>query len=148
MAIVERLVKTNQLKTTLLFKLVNRKQPPYLLYDRETDELLLQFISPDTMTIVHYTDDNNVAFLYLPDTMEIVGFQIEAFQKNFLPQHSSLKHVWNLSDPGIQLENLDDLAIIFEQKKQEIAQEMITLTEPMLQESIKHTQKKQARIPA
>lgn len=133
MATIERLVQTKSLITSRLMAAIERDQPLYLHYDGECDELLLQFVPPDIMTVVHYIDEH-VAFLYEPDSMEIVGFQVEAFQTSFLPKHESLKRVWRLSDSGAELDDIEDLVIVFEKKKREVAREMMHYTEPWLQE--------------
>jgi hypothetical protein len=147
MAEIERLVETRELKTARLMAAINRKQPPYLFYDSESDELLLQFVSPEIMTVVHYVDEH-VAFLYDPDSMEILGFQVEAFQKSFLPQHPSVRRVWRLRDAGVELEDMEDLVVIFEQKKQDMAREIVDYAEPWLQQLPPWRNRRGKRVPA
>jgi hypothetical protein len=147
MAEIERLVQTNSLKTAELIKAISRHQRPYLVYDPESDELLLQFVSLENATIVHYVDEH-MAFLYDPNSNEIVGFQVEAFQKSFLPKHESIRHVWRLSDTGIQLENMEELVVVFERTKQAIAREIVDYAEPWLQEVPPWGNAKQNRVPA
>lgn len=133
MAEIERLVETKSLKTARLMAAISQKHPCYLLYDGVSDELLLQFVSPETMTIVHYVDEQ-MALLYDPDSMEIVGFQVEAFPKSFLPQHPSMRRVWRLRDAGVQMEDMEDLVMVFERRKRDIAREIVTYATPWLQE--------------
>lgn len=140
---IKRLVETKQLKTKQLRTAMNQAQTPYLFYDNECDELLLQFVPPETMTVVHYTTDEHVAFLYEPETMEIVGFQVEAFSTSFLPKHESMERAWSLRESGIQLANVQDLILAFDEKKQDIAQEMLNLAELFLPQN--YTPKKPSR---
>lgn len=132
MAAIERLVETTDLKTTRLRAALAREQAPLLFYDRESDELLLQIVPPAALTVVHYIDDH-VGFLYEAESLEIVGFQVEAFQTSFLPEHAELRRVWRLSESGVSLEDIEDLIVVFEQAKQSMAREIINYTEPWLQ---------------
>lgn len=147
MAEIERLVETKSLKTARLMAAISHKHPCYLLYDGVSDELLLQFVSPETMTVVHYVDEH-MAFLYDPSSMEILGFQVEAFQKSFLPQHPSMRRVWRLSDAGVELEDMGDLVVIFEQRKQEMAREIVNYATPWLQELPPWRNRHGERVPA
>lgn len=71
---VERLVKTASLILPLLPRDVS------LHYDSESDMLIA---APATESVVHYIDEH-LALLYDPDTLEVAGFQIEAFCHSFL----------------------------------------------------------------
>lgn len=71
---IKQLVKTASL--TLPFLPCNVS----LRYDSESDMLIA---APATESIVHYVDER-LALLYDPDTLEVVGFQIEALCHSFL----------------------------------------------------------------
>ena len=123
MASVERLVETRDLKTSRLLSMLDREQLTFLRYNSKSDMLLLMIVPPNVETVVHYIDDH-LALLYEPDNLEVVGFQVEAFQHSFVAQHASLNRAWRLSDSGAQLEDLEDLILVFERKKRDMAQEL------------------------
>jgi len=100
-------------------------------YNSDSDILMLMFVPPDVETIVHYIDEH-VALLYDPENQEVVGFQVEAFQRAFLPQHSSVENAWKLSDSGKELQDLGDLSLAFEAGKSEIARELTNITERLI----------------
>lgn len=133
MAAIEPLVETKNLQISKLMTAIKLDLPPYILYDRESDELMLMFVSPDIMTVVHYVDEH-VGLLYEPDTMEIVGFQVEDFEYSFLPAHASIQRAWSLRDTGVDLKDVADLMTIFEQHKREMGHEMMNYTSPWLQQ--------------
>lgn len=80
---LERLVETEQLKTSLLEAARDSIISPYLFYDGINDVLTFKIPEHCPITVVHYID-KYLAFLYEPDTMEIVGFHLEGFWKGFL----------------------------------------------------------------
>lgn len=94
---------------------------------------MLLFVPPDTETIVHYLDDH-VGVLYLPDSLEIVGLQIENFERSFLPRYQNLQDVWHMMDRGVQPSNVWDLTLAVEKKKVMVAIEVIKASEPTLGE--------------
>jgi predicted P-loop ATPase/GTPase len=126
MVAIERLVDTLSLKTSRLTTAVDHGQVAFMYYDKESDNLLLLIVPPTTETVVHYIDEH-MALLYEPASMEVVGFQVEAFQHSFMAQQVALKRVWRLGDSCAELKDLDDLIVIFEQKKQVIAHELANI---------------------
>ena len=80
-----------------LFDEYAAKMLPRFEYDPDFDAVTLTFATPHQETIVHYVDEN-VALLYLPKTHEIIGLQIEAFVRSFLPQHAALRDAWSLRE--------------------------------------------------
>ena len=132
MAAIERLVETRELKVNRLNTAYERDQAPYLFYDGDNDELLIQYVPPEVFTIVHYIDEY-VALVYEYESKEIVGFHIEDFKAGFLAKHKSLEKVWRLSDAGIQLEDLEDLVVAFRERKVQFAHEMMNYANQTLQ---------------
>ena len=65
----------------------------YFQYDKEADILILQFVPREVKTVVHYVDDH-VALLYQAQDLEIVGLQVEAFERSFLPNHEEVRRLW------------------------------------------------------
>ena len=96
---IKRLVSTDALKTNFLSQMAGKRTPLFLHYDEEADTLMLILGSPNVETVVHYVNDD-VALLYTPDKLEIVGLQIEDFQSEFVPMYNSLQKVWKLSNLG------------------------------------------------
>jgi len=128
MAGIDRLIPTKELKVT---RLAGERHPPMLYYDRDFDALMILAISPDTETVVHYIDDH-VALLYEPETLEIVGLQIEDFKSGFLPKHENVRRVWRLSEANKNLEDVGDLIITFERLKPQVAREVVQVTKNLL----------------
>ena len=92
---------------------------------------MLMVAPQETETVVHYVD-RNVAVLYTPDDLEIVGLQIEDFESEFVPLYSSLKKTWRLRDTEIKRGNVWDLTLAVEEKKIRVAIEVVKATQPIL----------------
>jgi hypothetical protein len=107
------------------------QHPLYVKYDPVFDALIILLVSPQTETVVHYVDQH-VGLLYTPDDLEIVGLQVEAFERSFLPQHDSLQRVWRLSDASAELKDAGDVILAFAQVTPRVAQEVARATEPIL----------------
>ncbi len=132
MAEIKPLISTSELKTTLLASLIRQGQRPlFVHYDSEFDALMLLVVPPETETVVHYVDDH-IALLYQPDTLEIVGMQVEDFEHSFLPAHENVQRVWRLSDTGNELENVGDMILAVERMKPEVAREVVKAAEDLL----------------
>jgi hypothetical protein len=131
METLERLVETKDLKTSRLIEAVKHGKMTFLRYDSEWDAMILMLELSPTPTVAHFIDQH-VALLYDPGTMEVLGFQVEAFVHSFLPAHENLLKAWRFSDSGKQLEDIADLIVTFEQKKVEMARQMVTITAPLL----------------
>ena len=128
---IERLINTDDLITSRLIRNLDREQGKFMYYDPVSDILLLTIVPPTTESVVHYIDDH-VALLYEPESLEVVGFQVEAFEHSFMPEHETLRAVWRLSDANVTLENIGDLIMVFERKKQIVAQELKNITRNLL----------------
>ena len=112
--------------------MVQRKRAPlFFHYEEETDVFMLLLADPATETVVHYVDEN-VAILYIPDSYEIVGLQIEDFVNQFMPKFNSLQKAWKLSDLGIRPGNLWDLTLVVEEQKITLALEVLKAAEPLI----------------
>jgi hypothetical protein len=124
MADIQRLVNIDQLKTTHLLQAKAGQLSHYFHYDDVFDAVTILTVPPETETVVHYVDDQ-VALLYMPDTLEIVGLQIEDFEHSFLPRHDRVRRVWRLSDAtDFNLENVGDIVFAAEGKSREVTREI------------------------
>lgn len=134
MAGLEQLIDTKELKTTLWTETLEKEHSvTYLKYNKKVDTLTLLVVPKDTPTIVHYIDEH-VALLYQPESRQIVGLRVEAFQRSFLPKYSSLQKIWRLSDT-CELENFGDLIIAsrhYENKEPEVARELTQITQNLV----------------
>jgi hypothetical protein len=131
MAEIKRLISTSRLQTEYLKTSPKHQRPLFVRYDKRFDALIILLVSPETETVVHYVDEH-VGLLYKPDDFEIVGIQVEAFERSFLPEHASVNKVWRLSDSCEELEDFGDLVLVFEQRKPEVAREVARAAESML----------------
>lgn len=102
-------------------------------YDDRADSFMLLFVPPEQETVVFYAD-RHVGLLINPETMEVVGLQIEAFKKRFLLDHDSLEREWRLSETGLDLKDFGDLLLRFEYRKRRVAREVIRATENVIGE--------------
>lgn len=142
MAVVKSLVSINELKCNLLMDLAKgEKQKDFMYYDEDLDELILLAADPRIETVVHYIENEpNVAIIYQADTLEIVGLQIEDFEKVFLPKYSKVEKAWRLSD-CVQVENLWDMTVIVDQRKPRVAKEIARASIPILGEPARRLEK-------
>jgi hypothetical protein len=132
MATINRLVRTKDLKMTLFEKLSKNQQLPLNFnYDPEFDSLILLFVDPNKETIVHYVDDH-IALLYEPTSKEVVGIQVEAFQKAFIKQYDSVARVWKLQENCEEINDLGDLVLAFERQKPQVSNEVFRVTNDIL----------------
>ena len=105
----------------------------HFLYDKEFDALMLMFLNPEESDAVVYYVDDYVALLYNPENKEIVGIQIESFQKSFLRRHKNVAKVWQFRKAISEEapEDFGDLIIEFEKRKPELAREVIKSASPL-----------------
>lgn len=108
----------------------------FINFDEDADELMVMFIDPNIETVVHYID-SNVGILFRPETLEVVGLQVEGFMKSFAPKHSEVEAAWSLSEAleakkKTQLKNLKDLQLFMREKELNMALEIIKVSAPAL----------------
>lgn len=133
MAGIEPLISLNELKTNLLARAKMRVLPPVVHYDRLSDTLILQIVPLDVETVVYYVD-NQVGLIYQAADLEIVGIQVDDFERSFLPQHDKVQRVWKLRDSGVTLNNFGDMILRVEEAKPKVAREVVRAAEDLLGE--------------
>jgi len=133
MARLKRLVETSQLNTNLWKERAGKKEfKSYIKYNEIVDSLSLLIVPPTKRKIVHYIDDH-VALYYDPESMEVIGVRVEAFERSFLPKYAELKKAWCLSDTGKQLRDYHDLLIAVEYHRPQIAIEITKIAGGLLE---------------
>ncbi len=134
MAKIEPLIQTHHLKMSYLQDIAEAKQhQPIVKYDRVFDALLILFAPNDQEIVAHYVDDH-VALLYLADSLEIVGLQIEDFALSFLPAHENVAHLWQLRETGEEISDMGDIIFYAEKRLPKVAKEVAKATEDLLGE--------------
>lgn len=133
MAKLKPLIQSNQLKTDCLTQLAKTKQAFNVEYDEILDSLSIYFNPDDQIMVAHYVDDH-IALLYLADTLEIVGLQIEDFTLDFLPAHENVARIWRLSDTGEQISDMRDIILVAKKRLPKVAQEVAQATKDVLGE--------------
>lgn len=129
MADLNPLVPSSDLKTN---RLEIHTGPVYSVrYQPGFDALIILIVPPERDTIVHYVD-NQAAFIYEDETLEIVGVQIEAFERSFLPRHPDLQNIWRMKDASLDIQDFGDLAFLFERIKPQLAREVVQATSDRL----------------
>jgi len=132
---IKSLINTSQLKTNYLSSI--REQNKLLFnYEKDSDILIMLFVSPEVETTVHYLD-RNVAILYESKNKEIVGLQIEDFQSEFLPLYSDLQKAWCLSDFKFTDDCFWDLKLKVEERKLFVAKKIISAKQNVIGKSAK-----------
>ncbi|MCS6909089.1 MAG: hypothetical protein NZM11_00745 [Anaerolineales bacterium] len=97
-------VELTDLKTGRLAQLLASEEGPRSRYDRHLDTLFVLFTDPREEHVVHYVDDK-VAVLYNPDTLEVIGFQIESFERRFLGDERTKR--WRFSETGLAIQGFE-----------------------------------------
>ena len=130
---LEPLITTDELKTSRLIENIDQNKAKYLFYDNVSDILTLLIDPPSksVITVVHYIDQH-VGLIYDLDSMEVVGFQVDAFEHSFMPLNEDLAAIWRLSDTDVELENLEDFIIVFERIKETVAKKLDTYAQQRL----------------
>jgi hypothetical protein len=83
------LIGIEELKTSLLKQAMATSHPPVQSnYDELVDTLTILYVRPGADTFVYYID-GDVALVCDSESLEVVGFHIEAFVKNFLPKQTN-----------------------------------------------------------
>jgi hypothetical protein len=124
---LEPLISISELKTNIIEEHMNSKKFPSVSYDNVLDALILLFVQ-DTEMAVHYINDDYVALLYDPESLEIIGLQIENFEYSFLPDHDEVERVWRLSDVDKKFENFGDLMIEVKRKEVDLTRQLLRVT--------------------
>ncbi len=133
MAGIEALVRTSELKTNRLSSSGSKAEAKHvhsIHYDDLADTLTILLIQPHDSVVVHYLDDH-VGFLYEDKSLEIVGLQVDAFEKGFLPKSRSIQRVWM----GAEYEGVKDfgqLSIAFERAEPQVVREVVKAARPIL----------------
>lgn len=131
MAEIESLISLNQLHWDYLLNQARTSGGVQMRYDDDADMFLLLFVSLEPETVVYYLDDH-IGLLVDPETMNVVGLQIEAFKHSFLPNHGAVDYVWRLSDAWADAKDYGDLVLRFNKTTRQMAREVIRATEDVL----------------
>lgn len=125
---LKSLLDPSQLKTKLL-----QRRPVHIDYDERADIFRIFFDNPRQRNVVHYLDDY-VGVLFSPDSMDIIGIQVEYFNRTFVNRHQTIKKSWKLSEncKEHQLQNVGDMMIVAKKMQEPIAKEITTITENLL----------------
>ena len=133
MAEIQPLVSLDDLKFTLLKEIAKGKRvKPIIEYDKDFDALIIMFTLYGTESVVYYLDQH-IAIIFDEDTLEVVGIQIEDFERDFVPTHASVMHMWR--DVEAPRQNFGELMIVVETKKKNIAREVVKASEELLPDS-------------
>jgi len=122
------IINVSELKTSLL-----KKDPLSFNYDQDFDALRIYFENTTERFVVHYLDDY-VAILFSPESKEIIGIQVEAFNKVFIRKHSDLESAWILSRNCEEhnLKNIDDMMFFAQKQYEKINDEVKEIAEFLL----------------
>lgn len=127
-ATIDAIVNPNQLDTTLL-----RKPPVTIQYDESFDALKIFFDNPNQKQVVHYLDDH-VALVFSPESKEVIGIQVEAFEKTFIHEHSKVETAWRLTEncEDHQLNDIGDMMVFVQLRQNRVTDEVRNITESLL----------------
>ena len=130
MAGIAPLLQTSELKTNRLASVGSNKRIYEIHYDDLTDVLMILLVQPQEGMVTHYLDDH-VGFLFEESSLEIVGLQIDAFEKAFLPANKSVQHVW-LDIHSEEIKDFGRLTITMERIQPQVVKEVVKATRPIL----------------
>lgn len=130
MAKIETLVKTRDLDFSRFLKALESEAQFYIDYDSESDILFLRLDPAPGRTIVHYVEqfsgmEEYVGLHYDPDTMVVVGLQIEAFEHSYVSAHG-LSDTWSVSEA--ELDSIADAGDVIERaerKKRDLSRDLV-----------------------
>jgi hypothetical protein len=126
---IEPIVQTTELQTGFLGRNFRRHPGPFHInFDDDLDVVVLMFVSPETPTVVHSVDDDEVSLLVVPDTLEVVGLQVENFRSSFMRRHPNVARAWRLSDTGLELREFGDILLALEKNQLTVAAEIVQAT--------------------
>lgn len=125
---LKSLLDPSQLKTKLL-----QQRPVYIDYDERADIFRIFFDNPRQRNVVHYLDDY-VGVLFSPESLDIIGIQVEFFNRTFVNRHKTIRKSWKLSEncKEHQLQNVGDMMIVAKKMQEPIAKEITNITENLL----------------
>lgn len=129
---INHLIKTEELKFDRIRAAADNKTMFKGDYDATDDTLFVYFGERSTEVVVHYMDEF-VGLLYDPDSLEVVGLQIEAFEYSFVPAHG-LSATWELNDTDRrELKDVGDMMKASERKMKAMTKEIERITvDPLL----------------
>jgi hypothetical protein len=128
MASLKPIIDPSEFKTSFL-----HNKPVFLKYDRNFDALMIFFDNPRQRAVVHYLDDY-VALLFSPVSKEIIGIQVEAFEKAFIQKHSTIENAWRLSEncQDHNIKDIGDMMFLVQVRQEPIIKEVRDITENLL----------------
>lgn len=138
----EHLIPSSDLKITLLTGLIQSKREieANFHYDPLVDAFTVLVVSPETDLVAHYMNEN-LAFLYRADDLEIVGLQVEGFERSFVPKHQNVQQALLVPEEKTSYQTFAEMVIATQrmirnlQKRQRtIAEEVFKATEDVLGE--------------
>ncbi len=66
----------------------------YAVYDDLMDEFMFKLTQPETL-VAEFPISDSFALLVEPTTLEVVGFQLSEFTKEYLPKMQELNKIWD-----------------------------------------------------
>lgn len=135
MADIQQLVRTSELKLNALENLSKEESKIFasVKYIPGFDALLILFDNCQKRYITHPIDEY-VSLLYEPGTKEVIGIQVEAFEKSFVHKYADLEKTWKLSDncEDFPYEDMGDIYLMIESRRPRIAREVGKITEQLI----------------
>jgi hypothetical protein len=104
MKTVEPLIPLTDLRSNLITNASLHGQEPTTYYDPRLDTMTLLLVQPRGDTFVYYID-GDMALVCDMETLEVLGFRIEGFVKEFLPKQANRNlakaHApWRIPEPA------------------------------------------------
>jgi len=83
------LIDEKEIKTEFITRVVKENtQSGQVHYDQRLDTMVILYVPQETPTFVYYVNDG-LALVCDLETKEVVGFHVEAFTRNFVPQQTN-----------------------------------------------------------
>ena len=90
MAAINPMIDEKELKHDLL---KSKPEGMFVVYDEMMDDLIIKLVRPETFTSLYHLNDE-IALIVDPITLQIVGFHIFDFQKQYIDSCEGLGSKW------------------------------------------------------
>ena len=116
------LIDTNDLRSGLMRDAMRQDEPPHrVVFDSDCDSLTLLWVSNDLPKVTHFLDDN-VALLFEPESLMVVGYYIEGVLHNLVEKHPDKEALQELANMAREMAEYGDMVIISEQPRPSVSE--------------------------
>jgi hypothetical protein len=117
MATIKNLVEISDLKNRIFKEYIDNKRPAtYINYNPDIDTFFIWFVERDCVETSIFFVNDTLGLIVEDENLEIVGLQVESFQKRFIKKYPELQTRWNTA-PDRNISTIGDLYISVNESK-------------------------------